>query len=90
VKKGVLMRPFQQVEYLEGRKMLVRHYQRLHMSDVIEVLKKGRNLKKGHWCRKLHPFLDKDGIIKQHGRLRNALIAEDEKIRMIIPRSSLT
>lgn len=58
---------------------LVKEIQILHFSKDIINLKRGPNVSGVSKLKFLHPFLDKDGVIRACGRLQNSNLSFDTK-----------
>ncbi|XP_025265733.1 uncharacterized protein LOC112638368 [Camponotus floridanus] len=65
----------------------LRLVQALHFSKEITALKQNKGLIKGPIL-KLTPFLDDHGIIRVGGRLKHAVLSEDERHPIILPPES--
>ncbi|XP_029178626.1 uncharacterized protein LOC114946340 [Nylanderia fulva] len=66
----------------------LREVQTLHFTDEITVVAAGRSVAPSSTLAKLTPFLDDHGVLRVGGRLKNALLTQDERHPMIIPTSS--
>ena len=63
------------------------HYvQQRDFADIITKLKKKKPLTKDRLSR-LNPFIDKDGLMRVGGRLKNSNLSESSKHPLILPRS---
>ncbi|XP_029171108.1 uncharacterized protein LOC114940554 [Nylanderia fulva] len=66
----------------------LREVQTLHFTDEITAVAAGRSVAPSSTLAKLTPFLDNHGVLRVRGRLKNALLTQDERHPMIIPTSS--
>jgi hypothetical protein len=63
----------------------IRKTQELSYSDELKDLLAWRPVRKHSKLLALHPFLDKDGLIRVGGRLQPAILDYDQKHQMILP-----
>lgn len=68
---------------------LIKWDQQVHLKELIEDLKNNRRITCSAW-RKLHPFLDINGILRVGGRLGHLDDDYNVKYPKILPRSELT
>lgn len=64
---------------------IIKHIQKQEYSEEISDLLQEGKVKSKSKILKLNPYLDKDGLLRVLGRLRNASISEDMKYPLIIP-----
>jgi len=62
----------------------VRRTQEVFYLDELQDLKAGRPVKKNNKLLPLHPFVDKDGLIRVGGRLQAEVLDYDQKHQVII------
>lgn len=74
-------------ELKDSINVIIKHEQKIYFADEINSLKNGKDLKKSP-LNPLHPFLDKDGIIRVGGRLQNASLTYNRKHPIILPKKS--
>ncbi|XP_063915837.1 uncharacterized protein LOC135131904 isoform X2 [Zophobas morio] len=81
---------FSRNEYARATTAIISMLQKLEFSN--ELIKLGNNLSvsKSSKLRTLNPFLDKDGIIRVGGRLRNASIGYEQKHPIVLPKHHVT
>ncbi|XP_037911915.1 uncharacterized protein LOC119652051 [Hermetia illucens] len=72
-------------EYEQSRLRILRIIQQKEFSDEIDDITKGKPLKKR--LRSLNPFIDRDGILRVGGRLRNANVNNDYRHPILLPPS---
>jgi len=63
----------------------IRKTQELFYPDELRDLQSGRPVRKNNKLLALHPFVDKDGLIRVGGRLQAAVIDYDQKHQVILP-----
>jgi hypothetical protein len=63
----------------------IRKTQELSYSDELRDLQAGRPVRKNSKLLHLHPFVDKDGLIRVGGRLQAAALDYDQKHQVILP-----
>lgn len=73
----------------ESRQKIIYLQQQLSFENEINAIRKGEQLRKGHWMSYLCPFLDEDGILRVGGRLSKASIPRNQKHPMLIPKGHL-
>lgn len=66
-----------------------RYLQQTQLAEVLKTLASNKALGRNHTLSKLNPFIDKDGIIRVGGRLKNASVPDDAKYPIILPKSPL-
>ncbi|CAB0040754.1 unnamed protein product [Trichogramma brassicae] len=69
-------------------KLWTRQVQELHFSKEIESLRRSVPLPRKSALLRLHPILDKEGLLRLGGRLQNALLPYDEKHPYVLPGTS--
>ncbi|XP_018397750.1 PREDICTED: uncharacterized protein LOC108775769, partial [Cyphomyrmex costatus] len=62
--------------------------QRVFFSEELNCLTKGKLISRSSPLIRLTPFVDASGLLRVGGRLQNALLSEDEKHPLILPRKS--
>ncbi|KAL7301917.1 hypothetical protein TKK_0005512 [Trichogramma kaykai] len=62
-----------------------RSIQRFHFADEVTALREERILSKRSHLSRLCPFYDRDGLLRDGGRLQNARVPFDEKHPIILP-----
>jgi hypothetical protein len=68
----------------EAEASILRYIQRKHFGAELKALKGGVSVSRSSSIRKLDPYLDPDtGLLRVRGRLRNALIPEEERYPII-------
>jgi hypothetical protein len=71
----------------EAEASILRYIQRKHFGAELKALKGGVSVSRSSSIRKLDPYLDPDtGLLRVRGRLRNALIPEEERYPIILPK----
>lgn len=66
--------------------LIIKHEQSIHFSEELESLRKGNCMRKP--LKSLHPFLDKNGLLRVGGRLDNSDIPLSQKHPIILPKES--
>ncbi|XP_071874181.1 uncharacterized protein [Bombus fervidus] len=64
--------------------------QSTHFPSEISQLRKNRTNEVGGKLKGLNPFIDKEGILRVGGRLRNSSIPFDQKHQIILPKAPIT
>ncbi|CAI5694724.1 unnamed protein product [Oreochromis niloticus] len=70
----------------DAQRIIIRDLQRRVYPDEIQLLSNGLQLSRQSKLFRLDAFLDKDGILKVGGRLKNASLPASQKHPMIIPK----
>lgn len=73
-------------EQEDAQRIIIRDLQRRVYPDEIQLLSNGLQLSRQSKLFRLDAFLDKDGILKVGGRLKNASLPASQKHPMIIPK----
>lgn len=68
--------------------VLIKHFQYLHFSDEISLIKKDKLTSKS--LRKLNPFLDDNNILRVGGRLNYSKLSYDKRFPILLPKCRLT
>jgi len=63
----------------------IRRTQEVSYPDELQDLQAGRPVKKNSKLLSLHPFVDKDGLIRVGGRLQAVVLDYDQKHQVILP-----
>jgi hypothetical protein len=63
----------------------IRQTQELSYSNELKDMQAERPIRRSSKLLALHPFLDKDGIIRVGGRLQTAILDYDQKHQVILP-----
>lgn len=80
------MTPALSLEELEiSEKRIARMVQQEDFSTELHELQQGREVFRKSKLRALDPYLDEEGLIRVGGRLRNAMISEDQKHPIVLP-----
>ncbi|XP_049870067.1 uncharacterized protein LOC126369610 [Pectinophora gossypiella] len=66
--------------------LIIKHEQSIHFCDELESLRKGKCVQKP--LKSLHPFLDKDGLLRVGGRLDNSEVPISQKHPIILAKTS--
>ncbi|XP_043263445.1 uncharacterized protein LOC122403778 [Colletes gigas] len=69
---------------------LIKLLQRVHFSDEIQGLTKGRNSGLKSKMQRLNAFLDNDGMLRVGGRLKHSLMPFHQKHPIILPKARAT
>jgi hypothetical protein len=72
-----------------AERVVIKIIQNDQFSEEIHFIKKHGELQKTSSLRSLHPFLDKDGLLRVGGRLRHAAISYGNKHPIILPKNHL-
>ncbi|XP_033212462.1 uncharacterized protein LOC117170053 [Belonocnema kinseyi] len=67
---------------------IIRETQITHFAEEMNDLKIGRRVHKKSKLTSLDPFIDRDGIIRVGGRLKNSFMPQSQQHPMVLPRSS--
>jgi hypothetical protein len=63
----------------------IRQTQELFYADELKDMRAGQPIRKSSKLLALHPFLDKDGLIRVGGRLQAAVLNYDQKHQVVLP-----
>ncbi|XP_039312876.1 uncharacterized protein LOC113004888 [Solenopsis invicta] len=74
-------------EINDAKLMIVKAVQAEEFKDELNALKVNNKIASKSRLIALHPFLDKDGVIKVGGRLKHSMLPEESKHPMVIPSS---
>lgn len=66
----------------------LRIVQGLHYATEVVSIKQGHTVQHKSQLAKLNPFLDENGVLRVGGRLKHAVLSEDERHPMIVPPES--
>nr|XP_012153233.1 PREDICTED: uncharacterized protein LOC105664226 [Megachile rotundata] len=69
---------------------IIKLVQKLHFSDELEQLSKGKNPHLKNRLGRLNPFIDSDGILRVGGRLKHSLMPFGQKHPIILPKNRIT
>lgn len=86
--KKVKLRHLSVIELENERMSWIRIEQNLSFSEEINALKSGKELNSKSKLLQFNPFLDRKGVLRIGGRLKEALIDYDSKHQIIIPKDS--
>lgn len=81
--------PLTPSEVQRAKQVLVKYTQESHFGKEIECLMKGQTLSKKSKILPLAPFLDKDGVLRVGGRLRNSDLPYNQKHPILLPNHHL-
>ena len=85
-RKETLENELSSVEIENAELEICRFLQDKYFRETLECLKMGKDLPRQNSLRRLHPFLDKQNILRVGGRLDNAEVSYDVKHPILLPR----
>lgn len=77
--------PLTTSELTQALSKLISNVQNAHFAEEMSCLHKSQNLPRKSKLLCLNPFIDKDGLMRVGGRLRNANVNFDHKHPLILP-----
>ncbi|XP_054708471.1 uncharacterized protein LOC129218267 [Uloborus diversus] len=75
-------------ELKKASEVIIRIIQEEEFSEEIKCLKEGKPITSNSKISSLNPFIDKSGILRVGGRLKNAEIAESQKYPILLPKGN--